>query len=81
MRESPHDAYETGHASTAISASLGLARARTLKGRTTGPIAVVGDGALTGGLCYEALNDAGNRKTQLIVILNDNQMSVSPYFH
>ncbi len=76
--ESPHDAYETGHASTAISASLGLARARDLKGEDHRVIAVVGDGALTGGLCYEALNDAGNRKTQLIVILNDNQMSISP---
>ena len=76
--ESPHDAYETGHASTAISAALGMARARDLRGEDHRVIAVVGDGALTGGLCYEALNDAGNRKTQLIVILNDNQMSISP---
>ena len=76
--ESPHDAYETGHASTAISAALGMARARDLRGESHRVIAVVGDGALTGGLCYEALNDAGNRKTQLIVILNDNQMSISP---
>lgn len=76
--ESQHDAYETGHASTAISAALGLARARDLKKENHRVIAVVGDGALTGGLCYEALNDAGNRKTQLIVILNDNQMSISP---
>ncbi len=76
--ESPHDAYETGHASTSISAALGMARARDLKGENHRVIAVVGDGALTGGLCYEALNDAGNRKTQLIVILNDNQMSIAP---
>lgn len=76
--ESPHDAYETGHASTAISAALGMARARDLRGEDHRVIAVVGDGALTGGLCYEALNDAGNRKTQLIVILNDNQMSIAP---
>jgi 1-deoxy-D-xylulose-5-phosphate synthase len=76
--ESPHDVYETGHASTAISAALGMARARDLRGEDHRVIAVVGDGALTGGLCYEALNDAGNRKTQLIVILNDNQMSISP---
>ncbi|MGI6687264.1 MAG: 1-deoxy-D-xylulose-5-phosphate synthase N-terminal domain-containing protein [Christensenellales bacterium] len=60
--ESPHDVYETGHASTAISAALGMARARDLRGEDHRVIAVVGDGALTGGLCYEALNDAGNRK-------------------
>ncbi len=76
--ESEHDAYGTGHASTAISAALGLARARDLIGERGHVVAVVGDGALTGGLCYEALNDAGNRKTRLIVILNDNQMSIAP---
>ena len=76
--ESEHDAYGTGHASTAISAALGLARARDLTGGTNHVVAVVGDGALTGGLCYEALNDAGSRKTRLIVILNDNQMSIAP---
>ncbi len=76
--ESEHDAYGTGHASTSISAALGLARARDLKGEGGHVVAVVGDGALTGGLCYEALNDAGNRKTRLIVILNDNQMSIAP---
>ena len=76
--ESCHDAYGTGHASTAISAALGIARARDLKGSDEHVIAVVGDGALTGGLCYEALNDAGNRKTRLIVILNDNQMAIAP---
>jgi 1-deoxy-D-xylulose-5-phosphate synthase len=76
--ESIHDIYETGHASTALSAALGIARARDLKKENFNVVAVVGDGALTGGMCYEALNDAGNRKTPLIVILNDNQMSISP---
>lgn len=76
--ESPHDIYETGHASTSISAALGLARARDLKGQDYHVVAVVGDGALTGGMCYEALNDAGMGKTRLILILNDNQMSIAP---
>ena len=74
--ESPHDAYETGHASTALSAALGYARARDLQNENHHVVAVVGDGALTGGMCYEALNDAGNNKTRLIVVLNDNQMSI-----
>ena len=74
--ESPHDAYETGHASTALSAALGFARARDLQNEDYHVVAVVGDGALTGGMCYEALNDAGNNKTRLIVVLNDNQMSI-----
>lgn len=76
--ESCHDAYGAGHASTAISAALGLARARDLNGTDEHIVAVVGDGALTGGMCYEAMNDAGSRKTRLIVILNDNQMSIAP---
>ena len=76
--ESPHDAYDTGHASTSISAALGMARARDLQGGREHVVAVVGDGAMTGGLCYEALNDAGHQKTRLIVILNDNQMSIAP---
>jgi 1-deoxy-D-xylulose-5-phosphate synthase len=75
--ESPHDCFETGHASTAISAALGLARARDLAGNKNHVVAVVGDGALTGGMCYEALNDCGNSKTKLIVVLNDNQMSIA----
>ena len=78
MTESEHDAYGTGHASTAISAALGLARARDLRKGSEDVIAVVGDGAFTGGLCYEALNDAGHSKTRMIVILNDNQMSIAP---
>ncbi len=75
--ESEHDCFETGHASTAISAALGLARARDLAGESHHVIAMVGDGALTGGMCYEALNDCGNSKTRLIVILNDNEMSIA----
>lgn len=75
--ESEHDCFETGHASTAISAALGLARARDLAGETHHVVAMVGDGALTGGMCYEALNDCGNSKTRLIIILNDNEMSIA----
>ena len=75
--ESEYDCFETGHASTSISAALGLARARDYKGENYHVIALTGDGALTGGMCYEALNDAGNSKTRLIVILNDNEMSIA----
>ena len=76
--ESDCDAFDTGHASTAISAAAGLARARDLKGENYQVVAVVGDGALTGGMCYEALNDAGSSKLRMIVVLNDNGMSISP---
>ena len=76
--ESEYDAFETGHASTAISAALGLARARDMRGEDHQVIALVGDGALTGGMCYEALNDAGSTATRMIVILNDNEMSIAP---
>jgi|LSQX01.2.fsa_nt_gb 1-deoxy-D-xylulose-5-phosphate synthase len=76
--ENEHDVYGTGHASTAISAALGMARARDIRGGREHVIAVVGDGAFTGGLCYEALNDAGHTKTRMIVVLNDNQMSIAP---
>ncbi len=76
--ESEYDVFETGHASTAISAALGLARARDLQGKKNSVIALVGDGALTGGMCYEALNDAGSSGTRMIVILNDNEMSIAP---
>jgi len=75
--ESEHDCFETGHASTGISAALGLARARDLQGKDYHVVAVVGDGALTGGMCYEALNDCGNTKTKLIVVINDNEMSIT----
>ena len=76
--ESEHDLFDTGHSSTAISMALGLARARDLRGEDYYVVAVVGDGALTGGMCYEAMNDAGNGQGRLIVILNDNEMSISP---
>ena len=76
--ESEYDVFETGHASTAISAALGLARARDLLGEDRQVVCLVGDGALTGGMCYEALNDAGSSGIPLIVILNDNEMSIAP---
>lgn len=75
--ESLYDAFDTGHASTAISAAVGMARARDLQGEKHHVIAVVGDGALTGGMCYEALNDAGSHRLNLTVVLNDNGMSIS----
>lgn len=76
--ESEHDIFDTGHSSTSISAALGLAKARDLAGDDYNVIAVIGDGALTGGMAYEALNNAGDFPTKLIVILNDNNMSISP---
>lgn len=76
--ESEYDCFETGHASTSISAALGLARARDFRNEHHHVIALVGDGAMTGGMCYEALNDAGHSHTRLIVILNDNEMSIAP---
>ena len=76
--ESEYDCFETGHASTSISAALGLARARDFRKESYHVIALTGDGAMTGGMCYEALNDAGNAGTQLTVILNDNEMSIAP---
>ncbi len=75
--ESEHDSFDTGHASTAISAALGLARAMKQKGESGMAVALVGDGAMTGGLSFEALDDAGQEKIPLLVILNDNQMSIS----
>ncbi len=76
-KESIHDVFETGHSSTSISSALGMAVARDLKGETNQVIAVIGDGALTGGMAFEALNNAGRGHTHLIVILNDNEMSIS----
>jgi 1-deoxy-D-xylulose-5-phosphate synthase len=75
--ESPHDAYNTGHSSTSISAALGMALARDIQNQHYSVIAVTGDGALTGGMTYEALNHAGNEGQDLTVILNDNEMSIS----
>lgn len=75
--ESVHDCFDTGHSSTSISAALGLAMARDLKKEKHSVLAVIGDGALTGGMAYEALNHAGQLGTRLIVILNDNEMSIT----
>lgn len=75
--ESEYDCFNTGHASTSVSAALGMARARDLKNEDYNVTAVFGDGAMTGGLIYEALNDAGHRSTPLVLILNDNEMSIS----
>jgi 1-deoxy-D-xylulose-5-phosphate synthase len=75
--ESPHDAFNTGHASTSISAALGLLAADRIQGGASHAVAVIGDGALTGGLAYEALSHAGHIGLPLIVILNDNKMSIS----
>lgn len=76
--ESVHDAFIAGHASNSVSVALGMARARTLQGEDYNVIALMGDGALTGGLAYEGLNDAGSSGEPLIVILNDNGMSIMP---
>lgn len=76
--ESPHDAFGTGHASTSISAALGMAKARDLSGENYSVVAVIGDAALAGGMAFEALNQAGHLGTKLIVLLNDNGMAISP---
>ncbi len=75
--ESEHDVFYSGHSSTSISAALGIAEANKKLGKKDYTIAVIGDGALTGGMAYEALNNAGRSGTRLIVILNDNEMSIS----
>ncbi|MBU3102909.1 1-deoxy-D-xylulose-5-phosphate synthase [Clostridium gasigenes] len=75
--ESKYDSFDTGHSTTSLSAALGMARARDIKGEDNEVIAVIGDGALTGGMAFEALNDVGFNKTKMIIILNDNQMSIS----
>lgn len=76
-KESKYDFFDTGHSSTSISAALGMARARDIKEEKYDVVAVIGDGALTGGMAFEALNDVGYNKTDMIIILNDNQMSIS----
>lgn len=76
-KESPYDAFDTGHSSTSISAGLGMAQGRDLLGEDYSVISVIGDGALTGGMAYEALNNAGRLKRNFIIILNDNNMSIS----
>lgn len=75
--ESICDSFDTGHSSTAISAALGLVKARDLSGEDNKVVAVLGDGALTGGMAFEALNNAGRLKSNLIIVLNDNNMSIS----
>ena len=75
--ESEYDIFNTGHSSTSISAALGIARARDLGGKKFNVISIIGDGACTGGMAFEALNDIGYNKTKVIIILNDNQMSIS----
>jgi len=76
--ESIYDSFDTGHSSTSISASLGIASARDLQGKDYSVVAVIGDGALTSGIAYEALNNAGALKKKFIIVLNDNEMSISP---
>ncbi|MCH7759783.1 1-deoxy-D-xylulose-5-phosphate synthase [candidate division TA06 bacterium] len=76
--ESPYDTFGAGHASTAIAAAMGFAVARDLKEENYKVVTVIGDGALTGGLAYEGLNNAGAQKTDILVILNDNRMAISP---
>jgi len=75
--EDPSDAFDTGHSTTSISAALGMARARDLKNEKHHVVAFIGDGSLTGGMAWEAMNDAGHSKEKMIVILNDNEMSIS----
>lgn len=76
--ESEHDIYGAGHASTSISAGVGFAIARDIKGENHQIISVIGDGALTGGLSFEGLNNLGHLRTRMMIILNDNEMSISP---
>lgn len=76
-KESPYDAFDTGHSSTSISAGLGIAQGRDLLGEQYAVVSVIGDGALTGGMAYEALNNAARSKKNFIIVLNDNNMSIS----
>ncbi|WP_419393705.1 1-deoxy-D-xylulose-5-phosphate synthase [Cytobacillus praedii] len=78
MAESEHDVWETGHSSTSLSAAMGMAIARDLKKENSYVVPVIGDGALTGGMALEALNHIGHEKKNMIVILNDNEMSIAP---
>ena len=76
-KESPYDAFDTGHSSTSISAGLGIAQGRDIMGEDYKVVSVIGDGALTGGMAYEALNNAARMKKNFIIVLNDNKMSIS----
>ena len=76
--ESPYDAFDTGHSSTSISAGLGISTAKCLKGENSKVISVIGDGSMTGGMAFEGLNQAGETEKNLVVVLNDNAMSIGP---
>ena len=76
-KESPCDVFDTGHSSTSVSAGLGLVKARDIKGEKFSVVSVIGDGSLTGGMAYEALNNASKLETNFIIVLNDNNMSIS----
>ncbi|MBN2878153.1 MAG: 1-deoxy-D-xylulose-5-phosphate synthase [Clostridia bacterium] len=75
--ESTYDSFNTGHSSTSISAAVGMARANRLQGKNNHVVALIGDGALTGGMAWEAINDLGHNKEKVIIILNDNEMSIN----
>jgi len=75
--ESPFDVFDTGHASDSLSVALGLARARDTRGSDETVVAVIGDGSMTGGMAFEALNHIGHLGTPLVIVLNDNEMSIS----
>ena len=76
--ESPYDAFGVGHSSTSISAAIGMAEADRLQGRDTHSVAIIGDGAMTAGMAFEALNHGGDLRANVLVVLNDNEMSISP---
>ncbi len=76
-KESPHDIFDTGHSSTSISLGLGMAAARDIKGEDYNVVSIIGDGAMTGGVAFEALNNVASLNSKMIVILNDNEMSIS----
>lgn len=76
--ESEHDVWEAGHSSTSLSAAMGMAMARDLKGEHNKVVAIIGDGAITGGMALEAMNHIGHEKKNIMVILNDNEMSIAP---
>lgn len=78
MRESEHDVWEAGHSSTSLSAAMGMALARDIRKEDNYVVPIIGDGALTGGMALEALNNIGSEKTPMIIILNDNEMSIAP---
>lgn len=76
ISESPYDSFDTGHSSTSLSAAAGIARAGVINNKDYNTVAIIGDGAMTGGMAYEAINDIGHSKTRMLIILNDNEMSI-----